>query len=297
MNPEDAHALDTRRLEQFVAVADAGTLAVAAERLFITQQALSTALRQLEREVGVALFDRSGRRLVLTAAGQELLAGARPLLTGSRELARAVRRRAAGTPPAFVVGHSPALADHEVFTLLETAIRRHPDASVTLTQVFPGRFVDELLSGNLDLVLRRGVDTPADLTSVVIAYQPLRVAFSSKHPLAQRDRIAVRDLRDVPVTVWAPERHSFYTDFLIAHFRRNGVEPHLRVSRVQGAPPATAALVDDDTCVLVTDPPGTCYGGRIVVRDFDDPPFSPVQALWLPHTVSALRADILSAAP
>ena len=64
---------DFRRIEQFVAVAEAGTLAAAAEQLFLTQQALSTAIRKLEAELGVDLFDRSGRTLALTAAGQALV--------------------------------------------------------------------------------------------------------------------------------------------------------------------------------------------------------------------------------
>ncbi|KNA92079.1 MULTISPECIES: LysR family transcriptional regulator [Gordonia] len=294
---DDAAALDTRRLEQFVAVAQAGTLAAAAEQMFLTQQALSTALRQLEREVGVTLFDRTGRRLVLTAAGENLLEGALPLLAGARELARSVRRRAAGVPDAFTIGHSPALSSDEVFALVEPALRLHPAVSVTLVKTFPDRFTDQLLSGELDVVLRRGVETPPQLTSSIVTYHPLRLAMAADHRLADADTVSVSSLLDVPIVVWAPERHSFYTDFLVAHLRGGGLEPTLRICRVQGAPPATAVLVDDDAVAFVTDPVGTSHENRVIVKDFDDPPLTPVQALWLPHTVSEFRTSLLNSAP
>lgn len=287
---------DTRRLEQFVAVAETETLAAAAERLFITQQALSTAIRRLEREIGVTLFHRKHRRLTLTPAGEDLLEGARPLLAGARRLTESVRRSAHGSVPAFVVGHSPALSSAEVFSLIEPVLDDWPDTSVTVRQVFPDNLHDELISGSADLVLRRGVTTPDGLTSAIVAYQPMRLAVVADHPLAARDRIRIADdLATHPVIVWAPERRSFYTDFLVSHCRRAGIEPELRINRVQGTPPATAALVDREACVFVTDPRGPTLGGRVVVKDFETPPLSPVQALWLPHTVSRFRTAMLAA--
>ncbi|SKX77055.1 LysR family transcriptional regulator [Mycobacteroides abscessus subsp. abscessus] len=71
----------------------------------------------------------------------------------------------------------------------------------------------------------------------------------------------------------------------------------MRICRVQGAPPATAVLVDDDAVAFVTDPVGTSHENRVIVKDFDDPPLTPVQALWLPHTVSEFRTSLLNSAP
>ncbi|MGC5246903.1 LysR family transcriptional regulator [Gordonia sp. DT219] len=288
---------DIRRLEQFVAVAESDTLAVAAARLFVTQQALSTAIRRLESELGVTLFDREHRGLTLTPAGVELLRNARPLLTGARHLTRSVRAVAAQQPPAFVVGHSPALSGAEVFSIIEPALARHPDISVTARPVFPAEFVDDLRSARVDLVLRRGIDTPDELTSTVVGYQELRLAVTSDHPLATLDKVHMSQVAGHPVIVWAPERHSYYTDFLVAHCRRSGFEPNLRIDRVQGTPPTTAVLVDPTACAFVTAPAGPAHGDRVIVKEFTDPPFTPVQALWLSHTLSDFRTDILNSAP
>lgn len=67
--------LDLHRLAQFVAVTDHENLTEAADQLHLTQQALSSAMRQLEKSLGVDLFDRRGRRLVLTEAGRRLRQG------------------------------------------------------------------------------------------------------------------------------------------------------------------------------------------------------------------------------
>lgn len=86
---------DLRRLRHFTAVAEAGGFTAAATTAHLSQQALSTSVRQLETELGVDLFVRTGRRAVLTPAGRALLAEARPLLTAARTVDQRVRAAAA----------------------------------------------------------------------------------------------------------------------------------------------------------------------------------------------------------
>lgn len=111
--PRSSDPMDLRRLAQFVAAADSGSLTSAARSLFITQQAMSSAMRQLEKELGVALFARQGRRVVLTPAGHKLREGAPALLAASAALAAAARRAAEEAAPAFVIAHTPAITSDE----------------------------------------------------------------------------------------------------------------------------------------------------------------------------------------
>lgn len=286
-----ADLLDSRRLFQFVVAAEAPTLATAAVELFITQQALSSAIRQLERDLGVELFSRAQRSLQLTDAGRELYTGAKPLLAGIRVLANATRNLS-NPQQAFVIGHSPAISSEEVYRIIEPAVIADPTVSITVRQVFPTTMRDELLDGSLDLALRRGVDMPTDLATDTLLYQPLRIAVVQSHTLASRDRIEITELAEVPIVVWAPPRHSFYTDLLVSHCRRSGFEPQLLVNPVQGTPPYTAVLAHPDHCAFVTDDPGDIYHGRVRVVEIADPPLVPVQAVWLPHSVSTTRARL-----
>lgn len=288
---------DLRRLEQFVAAMEEPSLSAAAAGLHMSQQALSAALKQLERELGVALFTRSGRRLAPTPAAQALYDGAPTLLSAARQLAQRARQASALMPAPFVVGRSPAVTAQEAFALLEPLIA-HPDSpSLTVREIFPPAMVDELQQGTVDLVVRRGTAIPDELAGATLAYHPLRIALHRDHPLAQRESLWLADLSSSPITVWAPQHASSYTDFLAAQCRRAGFEPELVVNRIQGTPPVTAVLNQPHAAAFVTDPAGTQLDGRVVVRDLDDAPKVPLQALWLPHTRNRLRAALLAAYP
>lgn len=284
--------MDLRRLAQFVAAADAGSLTSAARSLFITQQAMSSAMRQLEKELGVELFARQGRRVVLTAAGRKLREGAQALLAASDALAAAARRAAEEVLPAFVVAHTPAITSEEAFDLIAPIRHVRPDTSITVRQMFPEEMEVALIERTVDVGLRRGVTTPPDLAAAVLGYSALRLAVDVTHPLAQRDSIGLKDIAEWTLMVWAPPTHSFYTDFLVSACRRAGFEPNLMVNLVQGTPPVTA-VAGNDCVAFVTAPAGPAMGGRVIVLEVSDPPVAPIQAIWLPHTISTERNALL----
>ena len=285
--------LDLHRLAQFVAVTDHENLTEAADQLRLTQQALSSAMRQLEKSLGVDLFDRRGRRLVLTEAGRRLRQGAPVVLAAAAGLAEATRHTAHGRQPPFVVGHSPAISAEEVFAVVEPVRTALPDLSVTARQMFVDDMHRGLLDRSVDVGLRRGATTPPDLAAAVIGYDELRVAVRAGHPLAGRERLTLADAAAYGLVVWAPPTFSFYTDFLVAACRRAGVEPGLTVHSMQGTPPA-AAVIGNDWVAFLTAPAGPALGGRVEVLALADPPMVPIQALWLPHTISEPRTVLLA---
>ncbi|SUA46369.1 Cyn operon transcriptional activator [Nocardia africana] len=285
--------LDSRRLQQFLCVADHSGFSKAAEELHLSQQALSASVAKLESQLGVTLFDRTGRQVRLTPAGQALRDGASVLLSAGQVLARQVRDAAAAQRRPFVVAHTPAITAEEVHGLLEPVRRGMPDVSVTVLQMFPDDLGPAVLNGSVDLALRRGATVPAMLAAAVIAYHPLRIAVARDHRLAGHRAVAMPDLRDERFIVWAPPGTSFYTDFILSTCRRAGFEPTLVVNRIQGTTPATAVLDYPDAVAFVTEPPGPALGGTVRVIDITDPPLVPVQGVWLPHTRSPIR-DLLT---
>ncbi len=292
--PEE-QPIDLRRLSQFVAVADHQNLTEAAQHLFLTQQALSSAMRQLEHVLQVELFDRRGRALVLTSAGEKLREGAPPLLAAAAALTAATRQIAAGTEPTFVVGHTPAITAEEVFAIIEPVRVALPDLSLTARQMFPDAMHAGLLDRSIDVGLRRGATTPNDLAAAVTGYDELRIAVRAGHPLTNREHVNLTDIADYTLLVWAPPGFSFYTDFLISACRRAGFEPTIVVNKLQGTPPVTG-VVGNDFVALVTAAPGPAVSGRVEVRQLSDPPMVPIQALWLPHTISRPRSILLDGA-
>jgi DNA-binding transcriptional LysR family regulator len=275
--------INLARLAHFVTVADAGSMTLAATELHLTQQAISTSIRQLERELGVALFDRVGRRLELTPAGIALRAGATTLLSAARSLAGAAADAARETPRPYVVAHTPAITSDEVFLLLAPIREALPGLPIEVHQTYPKILHAGLLDTTFDLGLRRGVVPPTDLAGAVVSYDPLNIAVMVEHPLAARNAVAMSDLAPHPLTVWAPPGSSFYTDYLLSVCRRAGFEPSVHVNHIQGTTPATA-VIGTDTFAFVTQEPGITLGGRVAIVAISDAPLAPVQALWLPHT-------------
>jgi DNA-binding transcriptional LysR family regulator len=284
---------DLRRLSHFVAVVDASGFTRAASQLHLSQQALSSSVRQLEKEMGAALLVRSGRRITLTPAGQTLLDEGRTLLAAAQTVAQHTRAAATTVPDEFVVGHSPAVSNAEVYALLRPAIAAAAGTSFTVVQLFPDQLVAGVQNGTVQLGLRRGILPQDRLATAVAHYDTLRVAVRSEHPLASRARVAVADLASEPIVLWAPPGLSYYSDFLVNLCRRAGFEPKYRVTRVQGCPPEVAPLTDD-AVAFVTSAPGPAIGGAVTVIDIDGPVLVPMQALWQPHTTSAVRDLILA---
>ncbi|MDE8649682.1 LysR family transcriptional regulator [Rhodococcus qingshengii] len=284
--------IDLRRLSQFVAVADHGSLTRAAHSLFISQQAMSAAMRQLEKQIGTALFTPHGRSLVLTAAGHKLREGAPTLLAAAESLAAATRHAAQDQAPAFVVAHTPAITAEEAFDLIAPIRRAAPEASITVRQMFLDDIERGLFDQTVDVGLRRGVSRPPDLASAVIGYNELRIAIDAAHPLTERPHLTLADIAGYTLIVWAPPMHSFYTDFLISSCRRAGFEPTHTVNPIQGTPPVTA-VAGNNYVALVTAPLGPALGGTVIVKSLTDAPKVPLQAIWLPHTTSRPRDALL----
>lgn len=281
---------DLRRLQQFVAAAEARNFTAAAAQLHLSQQALSSSVRQLEAELGVQLFSREGRRITLTAAGESLLLEARALLAAARTVADHVRAAADDRPP-YVVGHSPALTRSEVYELIEPAVEAFPDSSFTLRQMYPSELGTRVADGSVHLGLRRGVAPAGPLAAAVIGYHRVRVALPPGHHLSGRGRIDIAELSGERLALWAPPGASDFSDFLMGACRRAGFEPDYVVSRVQGADMVAAPLTTG-AVALVTAAVGTALNGRVSVVDLEPALLVPVQAFWQRHTVSAIR-DVL----
>ncbi|OBG51408.1 transcriptional regulator [Mycolicibacterium fortuitum] len=287
------NAPDLRRLRQFIAIGDLGSITAAAPSLHISQQALSSSMQQLEKDLNATLFRREGRRLTLTPAGELLLAEGRALLAAARTVSERVQQAAGGDAEVFVIGHTPAVSATEAYTLLEPAITAFPEASFTFRQLYPDQLNDAVLDGTVQLGLRRGVLPTNELATAILGYDRVRLALPREHRLADRASVDIHELAGDRIALWAPPGTSYYSDFLMAACRRAGFEPDYVVSRVQGAATVAAPLTTG-AATFVTTAPGPAMGGRVVVIELEPPLLVGAQAMWQRHTTSAIR-DVLLA--
>ncbi len=188
--------VELRHLRYFVAVAEEGSVTVAAEkRLHTAQPSLSRQLRDLEQEVGAQLFLRGARGIELTPAGRAFLDHARLALGQAAEAVQAARRAARPAKAIFSVGF---LTGQEVDWLPHvTRILRDelPSIEFKVTSLYSPDLGDALQSGEIDLGFLR-IEPRPDVTYRIIAKEPLVAILSSDHRLAAQAEIDPQDLTD-----------------------------------------------------------------------------------------------------
>jgi DNA-binding transcriptional LysR family regulator len=184
--------MELRQLEYFVTVAEEANFTRAAAKMHVAQPGVSAQIRQLERELGEALLDRSGRTVRLTHVGAVVLPYARAALAavdGARfaveELTGLIRGRVA-------VGMMTACSSLDLPDLLADYHDGHPAVEITLSEADSDHLVEGLLAGLLDVVFAAFVATPpAGVEIQVVADEPIVVAVSHQDPLAARTTITL----------------------------------------------------------------------------------------------------------
>jgi LysR family hca operon transcriptional activator len=187
--------MELRHLRYFVAVAEAGSLTVAAQqRLYTSQPSLSRQIRELEDEVGAQLLTRSARGVELTPAGRAFLDHARLALSQVDAAADAARRVAHPAKPCFVMGF---LTGHEV-TWMPEALRilrdELPNIDVMISSQYSPRLATALLKGTVDVAFLRREEGVPDLAFHLLVKEPLVVVLPRDHRLAGLKAISPRDL-------------------------------------------------------------------------------------------------------
>jgi LysR family hca operon transcriptional activator len=187
--------MELRHLRYFVAVAEEGSLTLAAEkRLHTAQPSLSRQIRDLEYEVGVPLMSRSVHGIELTAAGKVFLDHARLALAQAEAAVEAARRVAKPLKPVFAVGF---LSGQEVNWLAKTTCilaDELPNIAITISSEHSPDLAQLLATGKLDIALMRAEPDWPELCYITVAREPFVVIMPSDHRLAAHESVDLREL-------------------------------------------------------------------------------------------------------
>jgi DNA-binding transcriptional LysR family regulator len=257
----------------------------AAEKLFITQPALSGAIQQLERAIGDRLFDRDTRSVALTKLGREWLPYVRKALA-EVDLAReavAMLVDHAHVRIGYLIGTGADL----LFQLLDGADRAFPDMTIETVEYDFSDPSAGLASGATDIaLLRPPVDVPG-LEMAVVAEESWVACLPRSHRLANRSELRIEELLDEPIIV-APPSAGGWRDYWLAADARQGRPPKI----------AAEAATYEAEATMVARGVGLSFTTSSMVRLYDRPgiQFVPIIDRPISYTAVAWRPERLSTA-
>lgn len=220
----DAHLRDLR---YFVAVAEELHFTRAAQRLFISQPALSKQIRLLEKQLRSELFARDRRSVRLTAAGEALLGPARDLIASWDAAQQAVADATAAAGAVLRIGFSTSIGRGLLPAIQQRFTQARPNWRLQLHQVDWTDPTGGLLDGSSDLaIVWLPVPAVDQFSHLVLSEEPRHVALRADHPLAERREVEFTQLLDEPFLA-LPVEAGDMRDFWLAVEQRGGGAPRI----------------------------------------------------------------------
>lgn len=183
-----------RQLEYVVAVADEKSFGAAASHCHVSQPGLSTQVREVERLLGVRIFERDRRGVIVTPAGEEIVERARALVASARELVEVARKRARPLCGPLRLGVIPTIAPYLLPASLPAVRRAYPELKLLLREEKTEVLLALIAKGKLDAALL-ALDVPlGDVDSAPLFDDAFVLAMPAGHKLAKKKQIDEKDL-------------------------------------------------------------------------------------------------------
>lgn len=252
------------QLRYFAAAAEHLSMTAASRQLMISQSAISTAVAQLEKELGVQLLLRHhARGLTLTSAGQEFYRELTSYLVHTNELAEVARSAGHALIGDLTIGCFTTLAPFELPGLLRACEAEHPGIRIAVVEEEHAALKRLLRSGGCELALMYGYDLDDDIEHVRVSVAAPYVLVGKGHRLAGRKKVALKELADEPMVLLDLPHSGEYFERLV---ESAGFRPMVR-HRTSGFETVRAMVANDQGWSVLNQRPGsnTTYAGAEVV--------------------------------
>jgi LysR family hydrogen peroxide-inducible transcriptional activator len=280
VSPQD---LSPRQLQYVVAVAETLGFHKAAERCHVSQPTLSAQVKQLEDVLGVQLFERDRRRVLLTAAGTVVLAHARRILLEIDDMIAAAKQLAEPCSGTFRIGVIPTIAPYLLPDVVPAVRARFPKLQLVFREEKTDVVVADLREGRLDAGLLALEADIGEWSSGCIVADPFVVAVPKGHPLARKKRIGASDLEGERVLL-LDEGHCFRAQALSVCNQAGAQETALRATSLS----TLAQMVSSGLAITLLPQIAVAVEnrrGQLEVRPFASPaPHRTIALIWRPQS-------------
>ncbi|MDR7024952.1 MAG: LysR family transcriptional regulator [Pseudomonadales bacterium] len=221
--------MDLATLNAFIAIAELGSFSEAAERLHLTQPAVSKRIASLEQQLSVRLFDRLGREVSLTEAGRALLPRAYQILNVLDDTRRALTNLNGEISGRLTLATSHHIGLHRLPPLLRAFTRAHPQVALDIQFLDSEVAYEEVLHGRAELaVITLAPETREPVHAVAVWDDPLDFVAAPEHPLARSQAISLADVAHHPAVF--PGGNTFTHHIVRRLFEAQGLTPNIAMS-------------------------------------------------------------------
>ncbi|MGV6808017.1 MAG: LysR family transcriptional regulator [bacterium] len=213
--------MDTELLKAFVSVAEMKSFSLAAEKMHLTQPAISKRIAQLEDSLQCKLFDRIPRAVNLTEAGQVLLPRAYQLLDQLSETRQLIDDLSVGVSGTLRLAISHHIGLHRIPAVLKTFVQAYPDVTIDVDFMDSEVAYENVLHGKFEIgVITLAPEDPPGIISHPVWDDPLSLVVGIDHPLAKKRQAKVADLSEHPAIL--PGMSTYTGRMINALFVSNG---------------------------------------------------------------------------
>lgn len=265
-------SIDLKSLRYFVAVAEAGTVGKAAERLHMAQPPLSVQIRNLEAQLGTPLFLRESKGMRLTDAGSALFARAREALALAHEGFEAARAVGSGRRGRLTVGYMFSLGYAVLPKLVPQLRRTLPGVELQFVEMSAATHEAQVIDHKVTVGLCMPPLQRPDVAATVVGMQPLRLAMLARAPLARLAAVPMERLQGQKLIALPALTEDAETSTVAALLRRHHVTMQV-VERVETVHAALALVLAGEgyavvpACAAVGGPPGVVFRSLARVSD------------------------------
>ncbi|WP_217474527.1 LysR family transcriptional regulator [Stutzerimonas stutzeri] len=221
--------MDLANLNAFISIAETGSFSLAAERLHLTQPAVSKRLAGLESQLNVRLFDRLGREIGLTEAGRALLPRAYQILNVLDDTRRALTNLNGDVSGRLSLATSHHIGLHRLPPLLRAFTRAYPQVNLDIRFLDSEIAYEEVLHGRAELaVITLAPQTAPPVRARKVWDDPLDFVVAPEHPLAKTPEITLADIARYPAVF--PGGNTFTHHIAQRLFEREGLTPNIAMS-------------------------------------------------------------------
>jgi DNA-binding transcriptional LysR family regulator len=208
--------MDLRHLNYFLVLAEELHFGRAAIRLNISQPPLSRMIQQIEGDLGVLLFERTKRTVILTAAGLELLQDAKQMILQMETIKKRLAIHGKGETGILKIGYVGAVMHTQLPMLLSSFAENYPNVTLHFEEQPNNNLIHGLNNATLDIAFVRTWLKPENLEEKLILNEAFVAVLPDKHPLSSKEKITVKDLANENFIIFTREcGPTIYDSFLV----------------------------------------------------------------------------------